>query len=317
MFPVAIAIGCIHIGTMIGKLNGVIPAHTPERLAEASAGRRRSRPGRRTRPSAAVGIPQANSTTSMPRITSPLASSSTLPCSDAMIRASSSVCWSTSSRKANMIRARRTTDTSLQVCERLPGRLHRGVDVGRLGQQHLGLLARRWRGRRRGRCGWTRRASAAPPMRWRMLSSWTVLTVSSRSRVLSGNCAASPGRARRRRARRVWSASAATSATGTSHHASLSGAGTSGSVSTWTTQVASAAIACAQCVLQVGDARPAKTRAPRLGAFGGEVDRQHVAVGAALQAVAVAVPKRCEPTRLGERADRLRSRGSARARRPA
>ena len=29
MFPVAIATGCIHIGTMIGKLNGVIPAHTP------------------------------------------------------------------------------------------------------------------------------------------------------------------------------------------------------------------------------------------------------------------------------------------------
>ena len=29
VFPVAIAIGCIHIGTMIGKLNGVIPAHTP------------------------------------------------------------------------------------------------------------------------------------------------------------------------------------------------------------------------------------------------------------------------------------------------
>jgi hypothetical protein len=29
VFPVAIAIGCIHNGTMIGKLNGVIPAHTP------------------------------------------------------------------------------------------------------------------------------------------------------------------------------------------------------------------------------------------------------------------------------------------------
>ena len=27
--PQAIAIGCIHIGTMIGKLNGVIPAATP------------------------------------------------------------------------------------------------------------------------------------------------------------------------------------------------------------------------------------------------------------------------------------------------
>ena len=29
VFPVAIAIGCIHIGTMAGKLNGVIPAQTP------------------------------------------------------------------------------------------------------------------------------------------------------------------------------------------------------------------------------------------------------------------------------------------------
>ena len=27
--PQAIAIGCIHMGTMIGKLNGVIPAATP------------------------------------------------------------------------------------------------------------------------------------------------------------------------------------------------------------------------------------------------------------------------------------------------
>ena len=29
VFPAAIAIGCIHIGTMAGKLNGVIPAQTP------------------------------------------------------------------------------------------------------------------------------------------------------------------------------------------------------------------------------------------------------------------------------------------------
>ena len=29
MFPVAIAMGCIHIGTMAGKLKGVIPAQTP------------------------------------------------------------------------------------------------------------------------------------------------------------------------------------------------------------------------------------------------------------------------------------------------
>jgi hypothetical protein len=29
VLPHAIAIGCIHMGTMIGKLNGVIPAATP------------------------------------------------------------------------------------------------------------------------------------------------------------------------------------------------------------------------------------------------------------------------------------------------
>src|SRR5689334_9185190 len=29
VLPMAMAMGCIHIGTMIGKLNGVIPAQTP------------------------------------------------------------------------------------------------------------------------------------------------------------------------------------------------------------------------------------------------------------------------------------------------
>jgi hypothetical protein len=29
VLPQAIAIGCIHIGTMMGKLNGVMPATTP------------------------------------------------------------------------------------------------------------------------------------------------------------------------------------------------------------------------------------------------------------------------------------------------
>src|SRR2546430_13337645 len=31
VFPAAIATGCIHMGTMTGKLNGVIPAQTPSR----------------------------------------------------------------------------------------------------------------------------------------------------------------------------------------------------------------------------------------------------------------------------------------------
>ena len=112
VLPVAIAIGCIHIGTMIGKLNGVIPAHTPSgcrnecRSTSVETWSENS-------PLVSSAIPHAYSTTSMPRTTSPLASSKVLPCSAEMIRASSSVCCTTSSRKANITRARRTTETSL------------------------------------------------------------------------------------------------------------------------------------------------------------------------------------------------------------
>ena len=55
-------------------------------------------------------MPQANSTTSWPRVTSPSASESTLPCSAVMIAASSSLRSLSSSRKANMIRARLVSD---------------------------------------------------------------------------------------------------------------------------------------------------------------------------------------------------------------
>ena len=34
VFPQAIALANIHIGTIAGKLNGVMPATTPERLAD-------------------------------------------------------------------------------------------------------------------------------------------------------------------------------------------------------------------------------------------------------------------------------------------
>ena len=37
MLPQAIATGNIHIGTIAGKLNGVMPAHTPTRLAQRVA----------------------------------------------------------------------------------------------------------------------------------------------------------------------------------------------------------------------------------------------------------------------------------------
>src|SRR3954469_2887412 len=73
VLPVAIAIGCIHIGTMIGKLNGVIPAHTPSgwRNEKASIS---VETWSEYSPLSSCGRPQAYSTTSMPRMTSPLAS---------------------------------------------------------------------------------------------------------------------------------------------------------------------------------------------------------------------------------------------------
>ena len=54
------------------------------------------------------GIPQANSTTSMPRVSSPNASDHTLPCSLTIIPASSSTCCSSSILKLNSTRARRS-----------------------------------------------------------------------------------------------------------------------------------------------------------------------------------------------------------------
>jgi hypothetical protein len=56
-------------------------------------------------------MPQANSTTSSPRCTSPRASDMTLPCSSEMIPASSSILALISSRNANRILVRWLSDT--------------------------------------------------------------------------------------------------------------------------------------------------------------------------------------------------------------
>ena len=84
MLPAAIAIGKNHIGTIAGKLNGEMMPTTPsgsrlectstpvETLLGVPALEQ-------------VAIPQANSTTSWPRVISPSASESTLPCSAVMI----------------------------------------------------------------------------------------------------------------------------------------------------------------------------------------------------------------------------------------
>ena len=104
VLPQAIATGNIHIGTMAGKLNGVMPAHTPTgwRTDQLST----------PVPTFSVnsllsscGIPQANSTTSRPRTTSPRASDSTLPCSELSVSASSSMWLSSSALKRNRTRA--------------------------------------------------------------------------------------------------------------------------------------------------------------------------------------------------------------------
>ena len=112
--PQASATGIIHSGTISGKLNGVMPATTPSgwRIDQASM----------PVPTASVyspfsrcGMPQANSTTSRPRCTSPSASDSTLPCSAVMIAESSRRSRSSSSFSLNMTRARRSGGVAAQA----------------------------------------------------------------------------------------------------------------------------------------------------------------------------------------------------------
>ena len=63
-------------------------------------------------PLSRCGIPQANSTTSWPRLTSPSASETTLPCSAVMISASSPLRALSSSRNANRIWVRLASEVS-------------------------------------------------------------------------------------------------------------------------------------------------------------------------------------------------------------
>ena len=87
--PAASAVGNIHIGTMAGKLKGVMPATTPSgwRVDHEST----LVPTFSVySPLSKVGAAVANSTTSAPRCTSPSASDKTLPCS-AVIQAASSL----------------------------------------------------------------------------------------------------------------------------------------------------------------------------------------------------------------------------------
>ena len=95
------------MGTIAGKLNGVIPATTPSgcrRLHESMPAPTCSVYS----PFKSCGMPVANSTTSRPRVHSPRASELTLPCSLVSMAATSSMCCSKSSRKRKRTRARRS-----------------------------------------------------------------------------------------------------------------------------------------------------------------------------------------------------------------
>ena len=87
LLPQAMASGAIQSGIMAGKLKGVMPAHTPR----GKRTERRSMPPPTwwlKSPFISCGRPQANSTTSSPRVTEPFASSTVLPCSSETRRAS-------------------------------------------------------------------------------------------------------------------------------------------------------------------------------------------------------------------------------------
>ncbi len=114
VLPAAIATGNIHIGTITGKLNGVMPATTPSGWRRVQL----SMPVETwsvKSPLSSCGMPQANSTMSMPRLTSPWASVKTLPCSAVIRWASSSLCLLSSSRNLNITRARRIGGVSAQA----------------------------------------------------------------------------------------------------------------------------------------------------------------------------------------------------------
>ena len=112
--PAAMATGCIHSGTMAGKLNGVMPATTP-------SGWRRVCTSTPVEASAlnslldAWLIPQTNSIVSRPRAISPRASSTVLPCSLEITSASSCSCVTMSSRMRNRIMVRLASEVRPHV----------------------------------------------------------------------------------------------------------------------------------------------------------------------------------------------------------
>ena len=114
VLPHASALPNIHIGTIAGKLNGVMPATTPSgwRIWYTSTpvdACSLKPPLRR------CGTPQANSRFSRPRATSPSASDGTLPCSAVSSAAMSRRWWSTRLRIRNRISVRFESDVARQA----------------------------------------------------------------------------------------------------------------------------------------------------------------------------------------------------------
>ena len=105
VLPVAMAVANIHIGTIAGKLKGVIPATTPSgwRIWKTSTppDTCSEKP-----PLSRLGMPHANSRFSRPRAISPRASDGTLPCSAVSSAAMSVRCASTRFRILNMMSVR-------------------------------------------------------------------------------------------------------------------------------------------------------------------------------------------------------------------
>ncbi len=113
-FPAAMATGIIHSGTITGKLNGVMPATTPNGWNSLQA----SMFGPTfllCSPLSSSAIPQAYSTFSMPRCSSPAASWEIFPCSSPMSLQIASAFCSSSSLKRNMMRARLMGGVSRQA----------------------------------------------------------------------------------------------------------------------------------------------------------------------------------------------------------
>ena len=111
MLPHAIANGRNQNGTIAGKLNGTIAAHTPTGWRTVSASIPRATSSR-IRPCMVVGIAHAASTISIIRATSARASPIVLPISVVTDRARSSLRVVSRSRSSNSLRARAIVETA-------------------------------------------------------------------------------------------------------------------------------------------------------------------------------------------------------------